>query len=161
MALVYRGQPPAWQTKVVQLSGSFKGISEMFVPVCDNDTALSKPTFVGRSAVDDCSQTNSMHSCTVNKCCSGHCKTCRHICQTNLFKSNVTNKIYSVISHMDGGTDNIIYLVSCKKCGVQYVSETGQTLKKRLNNHRNRLKQLIVSYVDFIYTTILIQVDIQ
>ena len=62
---------------------------------------------------------------------------------------------------MDGGTDNIIYLVSCKKCGVQYVSETGQTLKKRLNNHRNRLKQLIVSYVDFIYTTILIQVDIQ
>ena len=28
----------------------------MYVPVCDNDTALSKPTSVGRSVVDDCSQ---------------------------------------------------------------------------------------------------------
>ena len=68
--------------------------------------------------VDDCSQTNSMYSCTVNKCCSARCKTCRHICQTNVFKSNVTNKVHSVISpntHMDCGTDNIIYLVSCKK----------------------------------------------
>ena len=61
-----------------------------------------------------------------------------------------TNKIYCVISpdtHMDCGTDNIIYLVSCKKCGVQYVGETGQTLRKRLNNHRNRLKQLCGLYL--------------
>ena len=73
-----------------------------------------------------------------------------YVCQTNVFKSNVTNQIYSVISpntHMDCGTDNIIYLVSCKQCGV---GETGQTLRKRLNR-----------YVDFIYTTILIQMDIQ
>ena len=108
MALVYRGQPPAWQTKVVDHDlGLLKADQKcLFVPVCDNDTALSKPTFVGRSVVDDCSQTNSMRSCTVNKCCSTHCKTCRHICQSNVFKSNVTNKIYSVISpntHMDCG----------------------------------------------------------
>ena len=72
------------------------------------------------------------------------------ICQTNVFKSNVTNKIYSVISpntHIDCGTDNIIYLVSCKKYGVQYVGETSQTLRKRLNNHRNRLKQLCGLYL--------------
>ena len=46
-----------------------------------------------------------------------------------------TNKIYCVISpdtHMDCGTDNIIYLVSCKKCGVQYVGETGQIFKKKV-----------------------------
>ena len=120
--------------------------------VCDNDTALSKPTFVGRSVVDDCSQTNSMYSCTVNKCCSARCKTCRQICQTNVFKSNVTNKIYSV-THMDCGTDNIIYLVSCKQCGVQYVGETSQTLRKRLINHRNRLKQLCGLYLYHLFNS--------
>ena len=48
---------------------------------------------------------------------------------------------------MDCGTDNIICIVSFKKCGVQYVGETSQTLRKRLNNHRNRLKQLCRLYL--------------
>ena len=72
------------------------------------------------------------------------------LCQTNVFKSNVTNKVHNVVSpntHMDCGTDNIIYLVSFKKCGVQYVGETSQTLRKWLNNHRNRLKQLCGIYL--------------
>ena len=104
--MMYMYGPPAWQTKVVDHGlGPLKADQKcLYVPVCDNDTALSKPTFVGRSVVDDCSQTNSMYSCTVNKCCSARCKMCRHICQTNAFKSIVTNKIYSVISpntHMD------------------------------------------------------------
>ena len=33
------------------------------------------------------------------------------------------------------------------KCGVQYVGETSQTLRKRLNNHTNRLKQLCGLYL--------------
>ena len=38
-------------------------------------------------------------------------------------------------------------LISCKKCGVQYVGETSQTLRCRFNNHRNRLKQLCGLYL--------------
>ena len=40
-------------------------------------------------------------------------------------------------------TENIIYLITCRKCGIQYVGETG----KRLNNHRNRLKKLSCQYL--------------
>ena len=33
-------------------------------------------------------------------------------------------------------------LITCKRCGIQYVGETGQQLKRRMNNHRNRIKSL-------------------
>ena len=33
-------------------------------------------------------------------------------------------------------TSNVIYLIQCKRCGQQYVGETGQALHCRLNNHR-------------------------
>ena len=32
-------------------------------------------------------------------------------------------------------------------CGVQYVGKTSQTLRSRMNNHRNRLKQLCDLYL--------------
>ena len=39
-------------------------------------------------------------------------------------------------------TMSIVYLFTCKKCGIQYVGETGQQLKRRMSNHRNRVKSL-------------------
>lgn len=36
-------------------------------------------------------------------------------------------------------TKNIIYLNTCSKCDLQYIEETGQTLKKRISQHRYHL----------------------
>ena len=49
----------------------------------------------------------------------------------NSFTSNVTNRKYDVVTpnnKMDCSTKNVIYLISCKKCGIQYVGETSQML---------------------------------
>ena len=43
---------------------------------------------------------------------------------------------------MDCSSKNVIYLITCRKCGIQYVGKTRQTLRSRMNNHCNRLKQL-------------------
>ena len=43
---------------------------------------------------------------------------------------------------MTCATKNVICLVSCKKCGIQYVGETSQALRSRMNNHRQRLNQM-------------------
>ena len=48
---------------------------------------------------------------------------------------------------MNCATENVIYLISCKRCGVQYVGETGQKLRNRFNNHRNQLRQLSNLYL--------------
>ena len=143
-----RGQPPAQHTKVVDngLCPLKTGSTHLCVPVCVNDTVLSKPA--GRNAVDGQAQTNNV-SC-VCTCGSIRCKTCKHMSQGSTFMSNVTRKSYSVVSHscsMNCATENVIYLISCKKCGIQYIGETSQKLRNKMNNHRNRLRNLTNLYL--------------
>ena len=86
----------------------------------------------------------------VTRCGSKHCKTCFHLVEGDSFTSNITNIKYSVVSRnsdMDCSTRNVIYLITCRKCGVQYVGKTSPTLRCRLNNHHNRLKQLCDLYL--------------
>ena len=62
----------------------------------------------------------------------------------------VTRKWYNVVSpnsSMDCTTENIVYLITCRKCGIQYVGETGQKLRSRINNHRNRLRKMTNLYL--------------
>ena len=99
------------------------GSTRLCVPVCVNDAVFSKPTSAGRNAVDGQAQTNNI-SC-VCTCGSIRCKTCKHIImsQGSTFMSNVTRKSYTVVSpscSMNCATENVIYLISCKKCGIQY-----------------------------------------
>ena len=41
---------------------------------------------------------------------------------------------------VDCGSENIIYLITCTKCGIQYVGETVNTLRFRMNAHRQSIK---------------------
>jgi tripartite motif-containing protein 2/3 len=52
-------------------------------------------------------------------------------------KNNQTfliNKQFTCISR------NVIYVITCTKCNIQYVGETNQTLRDRLNNHLSNIK---------------------
>jgi GIY-YIG catalytic domain len=35
---------------------------------------------------------------------------------------------------------NIVYLITCRKCRIQYVGETSRTLAERLTDHRSNIK---------------------
>ena len=141
MASSSRGQLPAWHTKAVdENQRPLKTGSPGYRVVSGNDVTSSKPQ--GRDVIDD---TVTKFVCQSVCCGSRKCKTCNHLVEGNTFTSNVTGRTYDVSSPgmcMKCGTKSVIYLISCKKCGVQYVGETSQTLRCRFNNHRNRLKQL-------------------
>ena len=103
---------------------------------CRNDVTSSKPTSVGRDVAEALQSRVSAVVLGVKR---------DYIGVTNSFKSNITNCEYHVSSPsecMDCSTKNVIYLISCRKCGVQYVGKTCQTLRSRFNNHRARLKQM-------------------
>ena len=142
MALFNRGQPPAWHTKVVDdgLGPLKAGSTHLYVPVCVNDAASSKPAPVGRDVVDQRTHTDNV-SCAVCVCASKRCKTCTRVSEGSTFRSSVTHKTYNVVSPnpaMDCTTENVIYLITCKRCGIQYVGETSQKVRNRF---RNRLRQ--------------------
>ena len=47
----------------------------------------------------------------------------------------MTGVRYYVQHPLNCHSTNIIYLITCKKCSLQYVGETKQTLKQRLLEH--------------------------
>ena len=64
--------------------------------------------------------------------------TCPMIIQSNQFKSTMTGKIYQCEHNVDCGSINIIYLITCKKCGIQYVGQPSLRLKDRFVHHYSR-----------------------
>ena len=74
-------------------------------------------------------------------CKDKRCMTCPKFVQSDTFKSHVTNQEYKVINHTEERlschSQNIIYLLTCLCCGIQYVGETIWPFHKRNNQHRS------------------------
>ena len=76
----------------------------------------------------------------LRKCSDRRCMTCPKLNISKTFISNVTNKEYKVINHtgedLDCHSQNIIYLLFCSSCNIQYVGETAYPMHLRMNQHR-------------------------
>ena len=55
---------------------------------------------------------------------------------TDTFVSNTTGERFTIKTHASCKTLNVIYLIECRRCGLQYVGETGQPLHCRMNGYR-------------------------
>ena len=69
-------------------------------------------------------------------CGATGCKTCPILTATDEFTSHTTGLVYKMNFAASCKSSNIIYLITCRRCGQQYVGETGQPLHRRVNNHR-------------------------
>ena len=63
-------------------------------------------------------------------------QTCLILKTTKEFTSKTTGKRFTIKMHALCKTSNIVYLIECRRCGLQYVGESGQPLHKRMNGHR-------------------------
>jgi len=73
-------------------------------------------------------------------CNSARCLTCRyHATEKDSFKSNNYGSSFKIKSQLNCGSKNIIYLVTCKKCNLQYVGETSRALRDRTTDHRSNI----------------------
>ena len=83
---------------------------------------------------------------TLERCNNSRCLTCPDFCENNYFKSTVTTKVYNVVapenSILGCRTKNLVYLLTCKQCLVQYVGETKQQFNVRNNSHRRSTKNV-------------------
>ena len=75
----------------------------------------------------------------------GKCMFCNiHFNPSTNFTSTVTNDTFSLPNnHFDIGvscsTKNVIYLITCEKCKVQYVGMTTQQIRSRIGAHRRKI----------------------
>ena len=71
--------------------------------------------------------------------CTKKCIVCKdHLQETATFCSVVTGHTFSIRDALTCSSTNIIYLIDCQRCRkVQYVGETGQSVRARFYNHRS------------------------
>ena len=79
------------------------------------------------------------------KTCGG-CMLCKvHLNTSTIFKSTVTNETFSLPKGNFGiqvasTTKNVVYLITCDHCSLQYVGMTTTALRTRFANHRSSVK---------------------
>ena len=75
-----------------------------------------------------------------HKCTRSKCKTCLHIKPSLKVKSHTTGSSYNIKTDSECSTSNVVYVISCKRCGLQYVGETKTKLSLRFANHVSSIK---------------------
>ena len=70
------------------------------------------------------------------QCSTSRCKTFLTLRTTNIFVNEVTGEWFTIKLRASYKTNNIVYLIKCKRCGLQPVGESRQPLHKGMNSHR-------------------------
>lgn len=74
-------------------------------------------------------------------CGDKRCKTCKQLQHTPTFTSKTTGRTYNIFCNVSCKTSNVIYMLECSVCGLQYVGESIQPFHKRMNGHRSDIKK--------------------
>lgn len=91
----------------------------------------------------------------VSKCGMRNCKSCTGLYTRNTFKCTATKKRIPIQSRLSCLSYNIIYVLQCPVCNLQYVGQTRSSLKSRINHHilkfndkRTTPRQLLYQHFD-------------
>ena len=110
--------------------------SSIFPPKWWSDSNFSNSSnIIHREIVPQ--QMSSKMSC---KSCNGkRCQTCNFLTNSSSFRSTTYNKTFQIKTECNCGTKDFVYLITCIKCNIQYVGESGQSLRDRMNNHKSTI----------------------
>ena len=59
---------------------------------------------------------------------------------TRTFHRRNSNLAYPITSKLNCEARDVIYVIECRACGLQYVGETARPLKMRINNHLTKIR---------------------
>ena len=75
------------------------------------------------------------------KCQSNKCDVCNYSDKRDFFVSTQTDRKYSINYTLNRNSCNVLYLISCRKCGLQYVGSTSTKFILRFNNHKASVRR--------------------
>ena len=74
-------------------------------------------------------------------CEEKRCKCCLQMQHSSTFHSKATENNYKIFCNVTCKSMNVIYILECSVCGLQYVGESKQPFHKRLNGHRSDISK--------------------
>ena len=69
-------------------------------------------------------------------CDRRRCSHCKNIIKTDVFTSRSTQASFKMVFSTSCTSQNVIYLIECKRCNMQYIGQTNQQVSRRMNSHR-------------------------
>ena len=93
---------------------------------------IHKPGNPGRPIISSCGAPSGNYQCQDKRC-----HTCKIIFEKNTFTSKINGRKHNVHYTFTCKTRNLVYLIQCKKCGLQYIGETENPLHVRISGHRS------------------------
>ena len=72
-----------------------------------------------------------------SKCDSKRFQVCLNVSETNIFETFQTKKQYKINHHLDCNDKCLIYLLSCRICGLQYLVSTTYRFRLRWSNYKD------------------------
>ena len=77
------------------------------------------------------------------KCNRKNCRHCPRIDKSGTVKSNSTGREYHSLVNVTCNSSNLIYMIECTICGIQYVGQTKNKILSRINQHYSSIKNLV------------------
>ena len=74
-----------------------------------------------------------------HKCGHSLCEICPELVLGNQFTSTNTGKSYTINFHLNCNSFNVIYLLTCKVCNMQYVGSTTTKFRLRYNQYKSQI----------------------
>ena len=66
----------------------------------------------------------------------GNCISCTYSKNARFFKCTASGKRFEIQHNITCSSYNIIYLITCNKCYLQYVGKSSNQIRNRMNQHR-------------------------
>ena len=79
--------------------------------------------------------------CGTHKCGSTRCEVCDYLDESSCFKRTDFAREYSINYNFNCNSSNVVYLLTCKICKLQYVGSTTTKFRTRFNNHKSRMRR--------------------
>ncbi len=71
---------------------------------------------------------------------SRSCANCNSMQVGQVATSSFTNTKHKIRQRIDCLSRNVIYLITCTRCNIQYVGQTSRPLKIRINEHKSNIR---------------------
>lgn len=75
-------------------------------------------------------------------CGKQRCQVCKHMTTTCAAKATHSDFTFRINEPLNCDSQNVVYLLHCEVCNQQYIGQTGNAFRLRLNNHRAHARTL-------------------
>ena len=73
--------------------------------------------------------------------CGKPCVTCPYMERTTTIFCSSSQETFPIHGRFNCKTKNVIYVITCTKCGLQYVGQSSNTFNERFRNHLSDIRQ--------------------